>query len=154
MLKGVQPSPRDEMDSTGPLWRGHIFTSLLSKPSLVSFHHIPLPVTWQLHPLHKTICKLPYHVSYPQRIMNHQGRIIFEDLKVLKLLKNKSALKLDVYTSGQERSNTVAWQVFRSDPENTRPVKLISVPNKTKQETITPQVKIILINKEHHSSPT
>lgn len=27
--------------------------------------------------------------------MNHQGGIIFEDLKVLKLLKNKSALKLD-----------------------------------------------------------
>lgn len=31
--------------------------------------------------------------------MNHQGRILFEDLKVLKLLKNKSTLKLDVYTS-------------------------------------------------------
>jgi len=28
----------------------------------------------------------------------------------------------------------------------TRPVKLISIPNKTKQETINPQVKIILIN--------
>lgn len=40
--------------------------------------------------------------------MNHQGRIIFEDLKVLKLLKSKSALKLDVYTSRQDRSNIVA----------------------------------------------
>lgn len=51
--------------------------------------------------------------------MNHQGRIIFEDLKVLKLLKNKLALKLDAYTSRQERSNIVAWlQVFKNEPEN------------------------------------
>lgn len=72
--------------------------------------------------------------------MNHQGRIISEDLKVLKLLKNKSALKLDVYTSGKERSNIVAWlqKIFQSDPENMRPVNLISVPHKTKQETINP----------------
>lgn len=140
---------REEMDSTGPLWRGHIFTSLLSKPPKASFH----PVTWQLYTLLKYIRKLPHHISYPQSIINHQGRIILEDLEVLKLLKNKSVLKLDVCTRGQEWSNIVAWlqKVFRSDPENMRPVKLISVPNKTK-ETINPWVKMILINKENDSS--
>lgn len=140
--EGVQPSPqRRDRFQRSPMMR-HIYP-LAGKAIQVPLHHIAPRVTWQFHPLHQITCKLPQHISYSRRIMNHQGRIVFEDLKVPKLLKNKLALKLVVFSIKEEKRNTAAWlqKVFRSDPENTRPVKVISVPSKTIQETINPQVK-------------